>query len=151
MAKYRAFVDDYRRGLDRQALCAKYGIPEGKYEAFLSFLKRRGFQLEPPVQSFPSAHEIDFEVYGDDLQFVEVELDSGETAVAEAGAMMYMDQEIEMDTISGDGSARSNSVMAKIFGTGKRVLTGESLFMTAFTDVDPARLVWPSGLLIPTR
>jgi uncharacterized protein (AIM24 family) len=134
MAKYRAFVEDYRRGLDRKGLCAKYGIPEGKYEVFLSFLKRKGFRLELPSQTFASAHEIDFEVYGEDLQFVEVELDPGETAIAEAGAMMYMDQEIEMETIFGDGSARSNSVMAKIFGAGKRVLTGESLFMTAFTN-----------------
>jgi len=80
------------------------------------------------------AHEIDFEIFGDDMQFVEVELDPGETAIAEAGAMMYMDQGIRMETIFGDGSARSQGVMGKIFGAGKRVLTGESLFMTAFTN-----------------
>lgn len=80
------------------------------------------------------AHEIDYKVFGDDMQFVEIELDPGETAVAEAGAMMYMDSSIEMQTIFGDGSEESSSIMGKIFGAGKRVLTGESLFMTAFTN-----------------
>jgi len=80
------------------------------------------------------AHEIDFEIFGDDMQFVEIELDPGETAIAEAGAMMYMDSTINMQTIFGDGSEESSSIMGKIFGAGKRVLTGESLFMTAFTN-----------------
>jgi uncharacterized protein (TIGR00266 family) len=83
---------------------------------------------------FNTAHDIDFEIFGDDIQFVEVELDPGETAIAEAGAMMYMGQGIEMETIFGDGSAEHQGVMSKIFGAGKRVLTGESLFMTAFTN-----------------
>ncbi len=80
------------------------------------------------------AHEIDFEIFGDDMQFVEIELDPGETAIAEAGAMMYMESGISMQTIFGDGSEESSSIMGKIFGAGKRVLTGESLFMTAFTN-----------------
>ncbi len=80
------------------------------------------------------AHEIDFEIFGDDMQFVEIELDPEETAIAEAGAMMYMDSTINMQTIFGDGSEESSSIMGKIFGAGKRVLTGESLFMTAFTN-----------------
>ncbi|RMG00161.1 MAG: TIGR00266 family protein [Nitrospirae bacterium] len=80
------------------------------------------------------AHVIDYEIFGDDMQFVEIELDPGETAIAEAGAMMYMDSSIEMQTIFGDGSEESSSIMGKIFGAGKRVLTGESLFMTAFTN-----------------
>jgi uncharacterized protein (TIGR00266 family) len=85
-----------------------------------------------PVKTI--AHEIDFEIFGDDMQFVEVELDPGETAIAEAGAMMFMDQGIRMKTIFGDGSDRSQGVMGKIFGAGRRVLIGESLFMTAFTN-----------------
>ncbi len=81
-----------------------------------------------------SSHEIDYEIFGDDMQFVEVELDPNETAVAEAGSMMYMDSGIQIQTIFGDGSEKSNSIMGKIFGAGKRILTGESLFMSAFTN-----------------
>jgi uncharacterized protein (TIGR00266 family) len=88
--------------------------------------------LQP--KSFQTAHDIDFEIFGDDMQFVEIELDPGETAVAEAGAMMFMDAGIVMNTIFGDGSRESDDIMGKIFGAGKRVLTGESLFMTAFTN-----------------
>lgn len=77
------------------------------------------------------SHEVDFKLYGDDMQFVEIELDPKETMVAEAGAMMMMDQDITMETIFGDGSKNSGS---KLFGAAKRMLTGESLFMTAFTN-----------------
>jgi len=80
------------------------------------------------------AHEIDYRIFGAEMQFVEIELDPTETAVAEAGAMMYMDSGIEMETIFGDGSAQSQGIMGKIFGAGKRILTGESLFMTAFSN-----------------
>jgi len=80
------------------------------------------------------AHEIDYRIFGAEMQFVEIELDPTETAVAEAGAMMYMDAGIEMETIFGDGSAQSQGIMGKIFGAGKRILSGESLFMTAFTN-----------------
>ncbi len=81
------------------------------------------------------AHEVDFEVFGEEMQFVEVELDPGETAVAEAGAMMYMSQGIEMQTIFGDGSGQGGGgIMGALMSAGKRVLTGESLFMTAFTN-----------------
>lgn len=82
------------------------------------------------------AHEIDYKLYGDDMQFVEIELDGGETVVAEAGAMMYMDDKIKMETIFGDGSHRSNGggLMGKLMGAGKRLLTGEGLFMTVFTN-----------------
>ncbi|XUW99277.1 TIGR00266 family protein [Wukongibacter sp. M2B1] len=85
-----------------------------------------------------SSHEIDYKLYGDDMQFVEIELDQNESVVAEAGAMMYMDQKIEMDTVFGDGSSSSkskqNGLMGKLMGAGKRLLTGESLFMTIFTN-----------------
>jgi len=79
-------------------------------------------------------HEVDFQVFGDDLQFVEVELDPGEAALAEAGGMMYMDDGIGMETIFGDGSGQSSGVMGAILGAGKRLLTGESLFMTVFQN-----------------
>ena len=81
------------------------------------------------------AHEVDYKILGDDMQFVEVELDPGESAVAEAGAMMYMTPGIEMETIFGDGSgAQKAGIMGALLGAGKRLLTGESLFMTVFTN-----------------
>lgn len=83
-----------------------------------------------------TAHEIDFKLYGDDMQFIEVELDGGESVIAEAGAMMYMDEAIGMETIFGDGSGKSHGsgLMGKLMGAGKRIITGEGLFMTAFTN-----------------
>ncbi|MCH4886897.1 TIGR00266 family protein [Acidaminobacter sp. JC074] len=81
------------------------------------------------------SHEIDYTLYGDDMQFVEIELDPGETVIAEAGAMMYMDYPIQMESIFGDGSGNQGSgLMGKLMGAGKRMMTGESLFMTAFTN-----------------
>jgi len=77
-------------------------------------------------------HEIDFEIFGDDMQFVEVELDPSEAVVAEAGGMMYMEDGIEMETIFGDGSQQSSGFMGALLGAGKRLLVGESLFMTVF-------------------
>jgi uncharacterized protein (TIGR00266 family) len=136
--KYSRFVADYTAGMNEGDLCSNYGIPPEKLESFYSFLHRKGFELKrevEPVEDGPTeAHEIDYEIFGDDMQFVEIELDPGETAIAEAGAMMHMDDGIELETIFGDGSKESEGVMSKIFGAGKRVLTGESLFMTAFTN-----------------
>ncbi len=82
------------------------------------------------------ADEVEFKIYGEDLQFVEILLDPGETIVAEAGGMMYMDSAIRMETIFGDGSGQDEGkgIMGKLASAGKRVLTGESLFMTAFTN-----------------
>lgn len=77
-------------------------------------------------------HEIDYKIYGDDLQFVEVELDPQEAVVAEAGGMMYMDDGIEMETIFGDGSQQTSGFLGSLLGAGKRLITGESLFMTVF-------------------
>ena len=77
---------------------------------------------------------IDFEIYGDDMQFVEIELDPNEAAVGEAGSMMYMEDHIRMDTIFGDGSAQQSGVFGKLLGAGKRLLTGESLFTTVFIN-----------------
>ena len=87
------------------------------------------------------AHEIDYELFGDDLQFVEIELDPKESVVAEAGAMMYMESGVEMETIFGDGSESSNSggFMGKLVGAGKRMITGESLFMTQFTNMSSGK------------
>src|SRR5262245_59075027 len=79
-------------------------------------------------------HEVDFKIFGDDMQFVEVELDPMEAAVAEAGGMMYMEDGIEMETIFGDGSQRQSGFMGALMGAGKRLLTGESLFMTVFQN-----------------
>ena len=80
----------------------------------------------------PEMHEVDYKIFGDDMQYVEVELDPGEAAVAEAGGMMYMEDGIEMETIFGDGSAKQRGFMDALVGAGKRLLTGESLFMTVF-------------------
>ncbi len=82
-----------------------------------------------------NAHEIDYHIYGEEMQYVEIELDPQEAVVAEAGSFMMMDSEIKMDTIFGDGSNQDTSVLGKIFSAGKRMLTGESLFMTAFLNI----------------
>src|ERR1051326_7092330 len=79
-------------------------------------------------------HEIDYKIFGDDMQYVEVELDPMEAAVAEAGGMMYMDDGIQMETIFGDGSQQNTGFLGSLLGAGKRVLVGESLFMTVFQN-----------------
>lgn len=80
------------------------------------------------------SHEVDYQIFGDDLQFVEVELDPRETVIAEAGAMMYMEENITFETKMGDGSKPDAGFMGKLISVGKRALTGESLFMTHFTN-----------------
>ncbi|MFN8307610.1 MAG: TIGR00266 family protein [Ferruginibacter sp.] len=83
-----------------------------------------------------SDHAIDYRIYGEELQFVEIELDPNETAIAESGAFMMMDNDIQMNTIFGDGSQQQQGgLLGKLFSAGKRLLVGESLFMTAFTNV----------------
>src|SRR5690349_19328980 len=83
-----------------------------------------------------SNHEIDYKIYGEEMQYVEVELDPMETAIAESGAFMMMDDGIQMQTIFGDGSQQQQSgLLGKLFSAGKRLLVGESLFMTAFTNI----------------
>ena len=97
----------------------------------------------PPTQPPPppgsararQAHDIDFKIFGEDMQFVEVELDPGESAVAEAGSLMYMTPGIQMETVFGDGSQQQGSgIVNALLGAGRRLLTGESLFMTVFTN-----------------
>jgi uncharacterized protein (TIGR00266 family) len=92
----------------------------------------------PPPVPGRRAHDIAFEVHGTEMQFVEVALDPGESAVAEAGALMFMTDGIQMQTIFGDGSAPSGGgIVDALWGAGKRLLTGESLFMTVFTNQGP--------------
>ncbi|MGB0894248.1 MAG: TIGR00266 family protein [Parashewanella sp.] len=79
-------------------------------------------------------HEVDFEIKGHDMQLVEVELDPQETVVAEAGAMTYLEQDIDFEAKMGDGSDPDEGVLGKLFSAGKRVLTGEGVFMTHFTN-----------------
>lgn len=103
------------------------------------------------------AHKIDYEIFGDDMQFVEIELDQSESVVAEAGAMMMMDMGISMETIFGDGSKNNTGGMfGKLGGAAKRVLTGESLFMTLFTnnDIGKRKVAFASpypGKIIPVN
>ncbi len=80
------------------------------------------------------SHELDYRIIGDDIQLVEIELDPMETVIAEAGTMMYMDSQIRFETKMGDGSDPNQSLMGKLLSAGTRVLTGESLFVTHFTN-----------------
>lgn len=82
-----------------------------------------------------NSHEIDYEIFGEEMQYVEVELDPQEAAIAEAGNFMMMDNGIKMDTIFGDGSKQNEGFLGKVLGAGKRLLTGESLFMTIFSNI----------------
>ncbi|MEW6391639.1 MAG: TIGR00266 family protein [Pseudomonadota bacterium] len=101
------------------------------------------------------ADDIDFEIKGDDLQFVEIELDPGESAVAEAGAFVWKDASVQMTTVFGDGSAdQGGGFMGKLLGAGKRLITGESLFTTVFTHTGSgkARVAFASptpGSILP--
>ncbi len=90
--------------------------------------------LGAPSMPGRRAHDIDFLIRGDDMQFVEVELDPGECAIAEAGSMMYMTNGIAMQTLFGDGNASSQGLFGKLVGAGKRIITGESLFITVYEN-----------------
>ena len=111
-----------------------------------------------PWTGRPGADEIDFEIKGQELQFVEIELDPGESAVAEAGAMVWKDAAIGMTTVFGDGSAGSQSggFLDKLVGAGKRLVTGESLFTTVFTHngTGKARVAFAAptpGTILPLK
>lgn len=129
-----------------------------------SLYGRAGASTPPPsramnreVQDFNSADEIDYKIFGEDIQYVEIELDPRESVVAEAGSMMYKDSDISMDTVFGDGSgskADSGGFFDKLVGAGKRLVTGESLFTTVFTHegYDKAKLAFAApypGRIIP--
>ena len=110
--------------------------------------------FEPMTRLLSNAHEIDFRIIGEEMQCVEIELDPSETVIAEAGSFMSMEEGIDMETIFGDGSKSDTSFMGKLFNAGKRILTGESLFMTAFSNVrqQKARVSFASpypGKIIP--
>ncbi|MFD2550563.1 TIGR00266 family protein [Bizionia sediminis] len=99
-------------------------------------------------------HEIDYAIYGEEMQYVEIELDPQEGVIAEAGSFMMMDNGIKMETIFGDGSAKNKGLLGALFGAGKRILTGESLFMTVFynSQAGKARVSFASpypGKIIP--
>jgi len=99
--------------------------------AELTEAQAAGIPAPPTTRSV--SDEIDFRIMGSEMQFVEIELDPGESVIAEAGAMMYKDASIRMESVFGDGSTQSGSFTDKLFSAGKRILTGESLFMTLFT------------------
>jgi uncharacterized protein (TIGR00266 family) len=99
----------------------------------------------------PQMHEVDYKIFGDDMQFVEIELDPQEAVVAEAGGMMYMDDGIRMETIFGDSSQKTSGVWGALVGAGKRLLTGESLFMTVFQNDAPERRRVAFGAPIPGK
>lgn len=101
-----------------------------------------------------TSHEIDFEIFGEEIQFVEIELDPQESVIAEPGSFLMMDEDIQMKTIFGDGSSQDESLWGKVLGAGKRVLTGEKLFMTSFTHqgYDKAKISFAApfpGKIIP--
>ncbi|MCY3742365.1 MAG: TIGR00266 family protein [Candidatus Poribacteria bacterium] len=85
------------------------------------------------------SHEVDYEIFGNDMQVVEVELDRGETIVAEAGAMNWMEDDIVYEAKMGDGSERDEGLMGKLLSAGKRALSGESLFLTHFTNTSNSK------------
>jgi len=95
----------------------------------------------PPPPSARRADEIDYQIFGEEMQYVEISLDPTETVIAEAGAMMYMSPQIQMETVLGDPSAEETGLMGKVLSAGKRVLTGESLFVTTFTNSGSGRQV----------
>jgi uncharacterized protein (TIGR00266 family) len=102
------------------------------------------------------ADDIDYEIKGQELQFVEVELDPGESAVAEAGAMVWKDASIEMTTVFGNGAGQEGGFMGKLLSAGKRLVTGESLFTTVFTHngTGKARVAFGApvpGTILPLR
>ena len=105
--------------------CARCGVIFSKYD-MVQEKKERMVNRD--------CHEVDYQVLGDDMQIVEVELDPGETVVAEAGAMNYMEDGIGFEAKMGDGSNADEGIMGKLLNVGKRVLTGESIFLTHFTN-----------------
>ena len=133
-------VDNIHNGsADGTTLVFTAGMSTWTAVAEIPQLASRGTDAQhPPAPPLPpgrTAHEIDFTIEGTEMQYVEVELDPGESAVAEADAMMYMTSDIGMETVFGDGGTKQQSgVMNKLMGARKRLLTGESLFMTVFSN-----------------
>jgi len=111
--------------------CPKCGIIFSKFHSSEDRMNR--------VRENLQCHEIEYKILGDDLQIVEIGLDPGETVIAEAGAMNYMESGISFEAKMGDGSNPDQGVMGKLMSMGKRALTGESLFMTHFTNTGPGK------------
>ncbi len=111
------------------------GLADWQPATEISELSNPAPATAPPPVTGNQAHEIDYEIFGHEMQFVEIELDPQESVVSEAGAMMYMTNDITMDTIFGDGSKESQSggFFDKMLGAGKRLISGEGLFITMFT------------------
>jgi uncharacterized protein (TIGR00266 family) len=135
-------VANLRNGsIDAETLVFTAGMPNwqklkdvGAFAPFLGGVVGQLPATTPPAAPGRRAHDIDFVIHGNEMQFVELELDPGEAAIAEAGSLMYMTNAIQMETIFGDGSKQPNGVLDALWGAGKRILTGESLFMTVFTN-----------------
>ena len=111
-------------------------MPIGKCNELAASASHAMVAPPPPAANLSTrADEIDYKIFGSDMQFVEGELDPGESAVAEAGSLMYKQPVVRMDTVFGDGSQQSaaGGFMDKLLGAGKRIITGESLFTTVFT------------------
>lgn len=146
---------------DVNAMCWRNGMQEWAMASHTPELMQQFAPATPQVPvyqagavSMTRADEIDYEIFGNDTQFVEIELDPGESAVAEAGAMMFKDASITMNAVFGDGSGTEGGFMGKLLGAGKRLLTGESLFTTVFTHQGQgkARVAFAapySGTIIP--
>ena len=116
--------------------------PIKNVNTFLPYIQPSAPQAAPPPLPGGSGlvDEIDFQIFGEEMQFVEIELDPGEACVSEAGALFYMDAGIELKTIFGDGSGKANeSLMDKAMSVGKRAISGESLALTQFTNIDPSK------------
>ncbi|MBK1834639.1 TIGR00266 family protein [Roseibacillus ishigakijimensis] len=126
-----------------KSLTWREGLPEWvpAGESLPGLFADRGAVAPPPIPANvvvgpapgQKCHEVDYELFGDDMQIVEVELDPGETVIAEAGAMNYVEQDITFEAKMGDGSEANEGIMGKLLAVGKRALTGESIFMTHFT------------------
>jgi uncharacterized protein (TIGR00266 family) len=94
---------------------------------------------------------IDYQIFGDDMQYVEIELDPREAVVGEAGSMFYMEDQIQMETIFGDGSASQGGILGSLLGAGKRLITGESMFTTVYTNQAQAKRKVAFGAPYPGR
>ncbi len=123
---------------DANGFCWRAGFAEWVPIAHVAELRQSStrIMMAPPVPMAQRADEIDYVIYGEDMQFVEIELDPGESCVAEAGTLMYKEASIRMETVFGDGSqqAAGGGFLDKLVGAGKRLVTGESLFTTVFSN-----------------
>ncbi len=141
-----AIQEKIRKGeIDRGTFVFTPGMTSWEaLESVLQFRDALGLSGAPPIPpppvghafGHPRAHDIEYEIHGEEMQLVEITLDPGEATIAEAGSFLYMDPAIQMETIFGDGSHKSKAegVFGKVLSAGKRVLTGESLFMTVFSN-----------------